>query len=314
MHRSLRSVSDLTDENIYQIIDLSRTFFEVNEREIPKVPALKGKTIATLFFENSTRTRLSFELAATRLSADVMTFAMASSSIAKGESLRDTAETLESLGADLIVMRHQSSGSVNLVDSWLDIPIINAGDGSHEHPTQALVDAITLLDHFERKNRLDGISIAIVGDVLHSRVARSNVQLLSRLGAEITLVGPPSLLPLDMTSWPVKVSHSLDEVLPDLDVVYLLRIQSERFSESIIPSLSEFSKSFLLDSRRLSRAREGAAVMHPGPVIRGVEIASEILDSPQCLVRRQVRNGVGVRMATLYWLLGTNEGRLESTW
>lgn len=314
MHRSLRSIADLADEDVYQIIDLARTFFEVNAREIPKVPALKGKTIATLFFENSTRTRLSFELAATRLSADVITFAAASSSISKGESLRDTAETLESLGANLIVMRHQSSGSVSLVDSWLDIPIINAGDGSHEHPTQALVDAVTLLDYFERDNRLDGLSIAIVGDVLHSRVARSNVQLLSRLGAEITLVGPPSLLPLNLSSWPVKISYSLDEVLPSLDALYLLRIQSERFSESIIPSFSEFSKSFLLDNRRLSRAKVGAAVMHPGPVIRGVEIASDVLDSPQSLVRYQVRNGVGVRMAILYWLLGANEGRMEPTW
>ena len=197
----------------------------VNAREIPKVPALRGKTVATLFYENSTRTRLSFELAASRLSADVLTFTLASSSVSKGESLRDTAETIESLGADLIVMRHSSSGSVQLVDSWLEVPLINAGDGAHEHPTQALLDAVTLMHEFESGKRLDGLNIAIVGDVLHSRVARSNVQLMTRLGATVTLVGPPALLPADLSLWPVKVSNFLDDVLSDCDVVYVLRIQ-----------------------------------------------------------------------------------------
>ncbi|TAN19905.1 MAG: aspartate carbamoyltransferase catalytic subunit [Actinomycetota bacterium] len=314
MHRSLISVSDLSDEDIFQLLELSRVFVEVNTREIPKVPALRGKTVATLFFENSTRTRLSFELAASRLSADVLTFTLASSSVSKGESLRDTAETIESIGADLIVMRHWSSGSVRLVNSWLDIPLINAGDGAHEHPTQALLDAVTLMDEFESGNRLDGLHIAIVGDVLHSRVARSNVQLMTRLGASVTLVGPPSLLPADLSLWPVKVSNSLDEVLPSCDVIYVLRIQSERFSESLMPSLSEFSKSFALNGARLSKAKKDAVVMHPGPIIRGVEISGEVADSPQSLIRKQVENGVSVRMATLYWLLGAGKGRLESLW
>lgn len=314
MHRSLVSISDLTDEDIAELMELARVFFEVNSREIPKVPALRGKTIATLFFENSTRTRLSFELAATRLSADVLTFTLASSSVSKGESLRDTAETIESLGADLIVMRHSSSGSVQLVSSWLDIPLVNAGDGAHEHPTQALLDAATIMDHFEAGKRLDGIEVVIIGDVLHSRVARSNVQLLSRLGAGVTLVGPPALLPMDLSLWPVKVSNSLEEVLPLCDVIYLLRIQSERFSESLMPSLAEFSKAFALTCDRLRRAKRGAIVMHPGPMIRGVEITAEVADSPQSLIRKQVRNGVGVRMAVLYWLLGANQGRLESVW
>ncbi len=314
MHRSLVSISDLTDEDITELMELARVFFEVNSRDIPKVPALRGKTVATLFFENSTRTRLSFELAATRLSADVLTFTLASSSVSKGESLRDTAETIESLGADLIVMRHFSSGSVQLVSSWLGIPLVNAGDGAHEHPTQALLDAVTIMDHFESGKRLDGIEVAIIGDVLHSRVARSNVQLLSRLGARVTLVGPPALLPLDLSLWPVKVSNSLEEVLPICDVIYLLRIQSERFSESLMPSLAEFSKAFALTHDRLGRAKKTAIVMHPGPMIRGVEITAEVADSPQSLIRKQVSNGVGVRMAVLYWLFGAYQGRLESIW
>ncbi len=314
MHRSLLSISDLSDEDISQLLELSRVFFEVNTREIPKVPALRGKTVATLFYENSTRTRLSFELAASRLSADVLTFTLASSSVSKGESLRDTAETIESLGADLIVMRHFSSGSVQLVNSWLEIPLINAGDGAHEHPTQALLDAVTLMHEFESGNRLDGLNIAIVGDILHSRVARSNVQLMTRLGATVTLVGPPALLPADLSLWPVKVSNFLDEVLPDCDVVYVLRIQTERISESVMPSLSEFSKSFALNSARLSRAKKDAVVMHPGPIIRGVEISGEVADSSQSLIRNQVENGISVRMAALYWLLGADEGRLETLW
>ena len=314
MHRSLLSISDLSDEDISQLLELSRVFFEVNTREIPKVPALRGKTVATLFYENSTRTRLSFELAASRLSADVLTFTLASSSVSKGESLRDTAETIESLGADLIVMRHSSSGSVQLVNSWLEVPLINAGDGAHEHPTQALLDAVTLMREFESGNRLDGLNIAIVGDILHSRVARSNVQLMTRLGATVTLVGPPALLPADLSLWPVKVSNFLDEVLPDCDVVYVLRIQTERISESVMPSLSEFSKSFALNSTRLSRAKKDAVVMHPGPIIRGVEISGEVADSSQSLIRNQVENGISVRMAALYWLLGADKGRLETLW
>lgn len=314
MSRSLISVGDLLDEDITHLIELSKVFFEVNRRTIPKVPALRGKTVATLFFENSTRTRLSFELAATRLSADVMTFTVSNSSVSKGESLRDTAETLESLGADVIIMRHSSSGSVQLVDSWVDIPLINAGDGSHEHPTQALVDAVTLINHFGADKRLDGLNVAIVGDILHSRVARSNVQLLSRLGAKVTVVGPPALLPSDLSRWPVGISYSLDDVISDLDVVYLLRIQTERFSESILPSLSEFAKSYSMGSARLQRAKSDVVIMHPGPIIRGVEISSEVADSSNSLIRAQVKNGVSVRMAVLFWSFGANEGQLEATW
>ncbi len=314
MGRSLTSIADLSDEEISHLFDLSRIFLEVNEREIPKVPALRGKTVATVFFENSTRTRLSFELAATRLSADVLTFTLGSSSVSKGESLRDTAETIESLGADLIVMRHSSSGSVKLVGSWLDIPVVNAGDGAHEHPTQALLDALTIMDHFHMNSRLDGLRVAIVGDVLHSRVARSNAQLLSRLGAEVNLVAPPALLPLDLSLWPVKSSFLLDEVLPQVDVIYMLRIQTERFSESILPSMEEFSRSFSLTANRLGRAGKGAIVMHPGPIIRGLEISAEVADSPRSLIRTQVKNGIGIRMAVLYWLLGTDRDRVDPQW
>ncbi len=314
MSRSLISISDLTDAEIEKILDLSKVFAEVNSREIPKVPALKGKTVATLFFENSTRTRLSFELAASRLSADVITFSVAGSSVAKGESLRDTAETIESLGADLIVMRHPSSGSVKLVSEWLRVPMVNAGDGAFQHPTQGLLDAVTLIEHFKSENNLNGVRIGIIGDVIHSRVARSNIQLMSRLGAEVVLVGPPAFLPSDISAWPVKVSYSLDEVLPELDVLYLLRIQSERFSDAVLPSLADFSSSYLLSRDRLKRARKDAVVMHPGPVIRGVEIAHEIVDSERSLIRRQVENGVPVRMAVLYWLLAANEGKLDPAW
>ncbi len=314
MSRSLTSIADLSDDDISQLLELSRIFLEVNQREIPKVPALRGKTVATLFFENSTRTRLSFELAATRLSADVLTFTLATSSVSKGESLRDTAETIESLGADLIVMRHFSSGSVQLVSSWLEIPLVNAGDGAHEHPTQALLDAYAIMEHFNTGKRLDGISVAIVGDVLHSRVARSNVQLLSRLGAQVTLVGPPALIPLDLSLWPARATNSLEDVLSESDVIYMLRVQSERFTESLIPSMSEFSRLFSLTAERLERTRKEAVVMHPGPIIRGVEIAAEAADSSRSLIRTQVTTGVGVRMAVLYWLLGANQGRLESIW
>lgn len=314
MRRSLVSISDLQDGDIARLFELSRMFLEVNSREIPKVPALRGKTIATLFFENSTRTRLSFELAAMRLSADVLTFTLASSSVVKGESLRDTAETLEALGADLVVMRHSSSGSVQLVSSWLDVPLVNAGDGAHEHPTQALLDAVTIMNHFEMAKRLDGLEVAIVGDVLHSRVARSNVQLLTRLGAVVTVVGPPALLPLDLSLWPVKVSNSFEDVLPKCDVVYMLRIQSERFSESLIPSLSEFARSFSLTADRLAMAKKETVVMHPGPIIRGVEITADAAESPKSLIKTQVKNGVAVRMAVLYWLLGAGADRLESMW
>lgn len=313
MARSLVSIGDLRDDEIRQIVDLSRVFFEVNAREIPKVPALKGKTIATMFFENSTRTRLSFELAASRLSADVVTFALESSSVAKGESLRDTSETIESLGADLIVMRHRCSGSARLVDSWVDAGVVNAGDGAHEHPTQALLDAVTILDHFALGTRLDGLKIAIVGDVLHSRVARSNVQLFSRLGAEVYLVGPPYLMPVDLSLWPARMSYSIDDILPQMDVVYLLRIQAERFSQSLMPPLAEYSRSYAMNGGRVTAGKKDMVIMHPGPVIRGVEISPDVLDMPQVLISRQVANGVGVRMAVLYWLFG-RDGVLETKW
>lgn len=314
MRRSLVSVQDLTDDDISNVLELANIFSEVNSREIPKVPALRGKTIATLFFESSTRTRLSFELAAHRLSADVITFSVAGSSVSKGESLRDTSETIESLGADLIVMRHQSAGSVGLVSKWVNVPMVNAGDGAHEHPTQALLDAMTLCRHFKSTKRLDGLRIGIVGDVIHSRVARSNVQLFTRLGASVVLIGPPSFLPSDLSLWPVEVSYSLDDVLPTLDVLYPLRIQNERFSESLIPSLGEFSKNYLISQNRLEKSKSVAVVMHPGPVIRGVEIDHEIVDSERSLIHYQVGNGVSVRMAVLYWLLGENEGKVDSSW
>ncbi|HET6875168.1 MAG TPA: aspartate carbamoyltransferase catalytic subunit [Acidimicrobiales bacterium] len=299
----LLSVADLGREGIEEVLRLADSFAEVQKRPIPKVPALRGKTVVSVFFEDSTRTRLSFETAARRLSADVMTFSASSSSLNKGESLKDTVQTIQAMGVDAMVVRHSGSGVPWQVAGWLDGPaVVNAGDGWHEHPTQALLDCYTIA---QEQGPLDGKRIAIVGDIRHSRVARSDVLAFTTLGAHVTLVAPPTLLPPSLAGWPVDVSHDLEAVLPTVDVVYLLRLQRERMLEALLPSLREYTATYGLTRRRAALLREGALIMHPGPVNRGVEIAAEVADQPGSVITAQVANGVAVRMAVLYLLLGS---------
>ncbi len=305
--KHLLEVDDLGAEGIESVLRLTDAFVEVSARSIPKVPALRGKTVALLFFEDSTRTRLSFETAAKRLSADTMNFSVASSSVKKGESLRDTALTVEAMGVDAIVVRHGSAGAAHRVASWVDASVVNGGDGWHEHPTQALLDCYTIRGQL---GGVDGRRIAIVGDVKHSRVARSDVAAFTALGAEVTLVAPPTLLPPDMTGWPVRVSHDLEAVLPDVDVVYLLRMQHERMTEALLPTLREYTTRYGLTRRRVDLLAPKAIVMHPGPMNRGVEISAEVADLPQAVIIDQVRNGVAVRMAVLFLLIGAGTDRL----
>jgi aspartate carbamoyltransferase catalytic subunit len=288
---------------IETMLDLTASFVEVTQRDIPKVPALRGKTVVSLFYEDSTRTRLSFETAAKRLSADTMTFSVATSSVKKGESLLDTVQTIDAMGVDAIVVRHAAAGASHRVASWTDASVVNAGDGRHEHPTQALLDAFTLRRH--RGPSLDGCRVAIVGDIANSRVARSNVVALRALGCDVTLVGPPTLMPTRLDGWPVTVSYDLDDVLPDVDVVYLLRIQTERTSDARFPTLREYASRWGLTAARAARLKPDTLVMHPGPMNRGVEIAAEVADSAHSLVTEQVANGVAVRMAVLWSLLGS---------
>ena len=305
--KHLLGIDDLGADGIGEVLRLADSFLEVTRRDIPKVPALRGKTVVSMFYEDSTRTRLSFETAAKRLSADTMTFSAGSSSLRKGESLLDTVRTVEAMGIDAIVVRHRSSGVPQRIAGWIDASIINAGDGWHEHPTQALLDAFTLRRH--RGDSFAGMKVAIVGDVKHSRVARSNVKALSALGAEVTLVGPPTLMPPDLEGWPVKISYDLDEVLPDSDVLYVLRIQRERQEEALFPSLREYATRYGLTSERMARLPADSLVMHPGPTNRGVEIDALVADDPRSVINEQVANGVAVRMAVLYLLLGSGEGR-----
>jgi aspartate carbamoyltransferase catalytic subunit len=262
---------------------------------------LRGRTVVNLFYEDSTRTRTSFELAAKRLSADVVTFTARGSSVAKGESLKDTALTLEAMGSDAVVCRHPASGAPHRLASWIAGSVVNAGDGTHEHPTQALLDAVTMR---RRLGRVEELAVTIVGDVLHSRVARSNVRLLATLGAAVTLVAPPTLLPVGVGDWPAAISYDLDAVLPKSDVVMMLRVQSERMNAAFFPTEREYSRRYGLDARRAATLPDHAIVMHPGPMIRGMEIASEVADSLRSTITEQVANGVSVRMAVLYLLLG----------
>ena len=301
--KHLLSITDLTRADIEQLHKLTDSFAEVSRRSIPKVPALRGKNVVWLFYEDSTRTRLSFEQAAKRLSADTMTFSVGSSSVKKGESLRDTVLTIEAMGVDAIVVRHGSAGVPWQIARWLGdrVNIVNAGDGWHEHPTQALLDSYTIRDE---RGSLDGMHIGIIGDVKHSRVARSDVLAYTALGAEVTLVAPPTLLPPSLEGWPVKVSHDLDAVLPSLDVAGLLRMQQERMTEHLVPSLREYTARYGLTLRRVDAMRDEALVMHPGPMNRGVEISAEVADLPRSVIIDQVRNGVATRMAVLYLLLG----------
>ncbi len=301
--KHLLSISDLGKDGIEDLLRLADSFVEVSERPIPKVPALRGRTVVSLFYEDSTRTRLSFETAAKRLSADTMSFSVSSSSVNKGESLRDTVETIEAMGVDAVVVRHKSSGVPWQIAGWIDASIVNAGDGWHEHPTQALLDCYTIRAELDRP--IAGLHVAIVGDVKHSRVARSNVLALNLLGARVTLVGPRTLLPPSVEGWGVDVTSDIDDVLPKCDVVYLLRMQLERQKEALVPSLREYSARFGLDRSRFARLPEHALVMHPGPMNRGVEIAADVADLPRSVITQQVRNGVAMRMAILYSLLGT---------
>jgi len=299
----LLSVDDLGPSGIEEMLTLSESFLGVTRRDIPKVPALRGKTVVSLFYEDSTRTRLSFETAAKRLSADTMNFSVASSAVRKGESLRDTAQTIEAMGVDAVIVRHQCAGAPHRIASWIDASVINAGDGRHEHPTQALLDLLTLRRH--RGPSLSGLRVAIVGDIRHSRVARSNVKALDAVGAQVLLVGPPTLMPESIEGWPVTVHDDLDDVLAEVDVVYLLRIQRERQFEALFPSLREYTARYGLSATRAARLKPDTLIMHPGPMNRGIEVAAEVADGPASIVVEQVANGVAVRMAVLWSLLGS---------
>ncbi len=307
MSRHLLSAADLSRDEAVEILDTAeRLDRALAGREVKKLPPLRGRTVVNLFYEDSTRTRTSFELAAKRLSADVINFSAKGSSVSKGESLKDTALTLEAMDADAVVIRHSYSGAPHRLATWVRGSVINAGDGTHEHPTQALLDAFTMRRRLRGgEGDLAGLRVTIVGDVLHSRVARSNVLLLSTLGASVRLVAPPTLLPVGMGSWPATVGYDLDAALPDTDVVMMLRVQQERMTDSYFPSAREYSRRYGLDLRRMRTLGPDAIVMHPGPMNRGMEIAAEVADDPKrSTIVEQVTNGVSVRMAVLYLLLG----------
>jgi aspartate carbamoyltransferase catalytic subunit len=311
MKRHLISAADLSRADALLILDTAEELASLADRPIKKLPTLRGRTVVNLFFEDSTRTRISFEAAAKRLSADVINFSAKGSSVAKGESLKDTALTLEAMGSDAVVIRHSASGAAHRLAGWVQGSVVNAGDGTHEHPTQALLDAFTIRRRLRgsstRGAGLDGIRVTIVGDVLHSRVARSNVLLLSTLGAEVTLAAPPTLLPLAVENWPCAVSYDLDSELPKSDVVMMLRVQQERMNAAYFPSVREYSRRYGLDAARMARLPDHAIVMHPGPMNRGVEIAADVADSVRSTIVEQVANGVTTRMAVLYLLLGGTE-------
>ena len=299
--KDLLGIAELTPEEILLILDTAEAMKEISQRQIKKVPALRGRTVVNLFFEPSTRTRTSFEIAEKRLSADTLGVAIASSSVVKGETLVDTARNIEAMGPSMIVLRHPSSGAPHLLSRICRSPIINAGDGLHEHPTQALLDAFTIR---ERKGRIAGLKVAIVGDLLHSRVLRSNVLLLTKLGAEVWVCGPPTLIPMGLDRMGVRTTTSIDAAVEGADVVMMLRIQLERMEGGFFPSLREYFRVFGMTEARLRRARPDVMVMHPGPVNRGVEISSEVADGPYSVILDQVANGVAARMAVLYLLAG----------
>ena len=304
--KHLLTMDQLTKDDITEVLDTAESLRQVTDRPIKKLPTLRGRTVCNLFYEASTRTRISFELAAKRLSADVINFSADSkSSVAKGESFKDTAWTLEAMGVDAIIVRHGSSGAPHQLAKWVKAHVLNAGDGAHEHPTQALLDLFSIRERFKE---FEGLKVAIVGDVIHSRVARSNVKGLVTMGADVTLVGPSTLIPRQAEAWGAKISHDLDPLLPDLDVCYLLRVQKERQNEQLFPSLREYANLWGLDNRRMSKMRKDALVMHPGPMNRGVEIAADVSESPRSIILEQVSNGLAVRMSLLYLMLGGNEG------
>ncbi|WP_372699196.1 aspartate carbamoyltransferase catalytic subunit [Arthrobacter sp. JSM 101049] len=321
--RHLLSTADLAREDAIRILDIAEDMVAVGSREVKKLPALRGRTVVNLFFEDSTRTRISFEAAAKRLSADVINFSAKGSSVSKGESLKDTAQTLKAIGADGVVIRHGSSGAPARLAAagWIDAPVVNAGDGMHEHPTQALLDAFTLRNHWSAVrgiastgSDLAGMRVAIVGDILHSRVARSNLWLLRTLGAEVTMVAPPTLLPVGASAWPCTISYDLDATLAGgIDAVMMLRVQGERQHASFFPSAREYSRRWGFDDARLAaldtQPGRGTVILHPGPMNRGLEISSAAADSPRSTVLEQVSNGVAVRMAVLYLLLSADPQR-----
>ena len=310
MNRHLLSAADLTRDDALLVLDTAEELAQLTERAtVKKLPTLRGRTVVNLFFEDSTRTRTSFELAAKRLSADVINFSAKGSSVSKGETLKDTALTLEAMGSDAVVIRHSWSGAPVNLARWVKGSVINAGDGTHEHPTQALLDAFTMR---QRHGRIEGLRVTIVGDVLHSRVARSNVLLLSTLGADVTLVAPPTLLPVGVESWPCETSYDLDALLPKSDVVMMLRVQRERMGAAYFPSSREYSRRYGLDVDRATQLQEHTIVMHPGPMVRGMEIAPEVADGVRSTITEQVANGVSVRMAVLYLLLGGSESAIGS--
>ena len=304
MKKDLLGIADLSSDEIYRVLDTAEAMREIGERPIKKVPALRGKTIVNLFYEPSTRTRTSFEIAEKRLSADTLNIAVAASSVLKGETLADTAMNIEAMAPDMIVLRHASSGACHLLARICRSKIINAGDGMHEHPTQALLDAFTIRQH---KHRIDGLKVAIIGDLLHSRVLRSNVLLLTKLGAQVWVSGPPTLVPPGIERLGVRVTTSVDEAVADADVIMMLRIQLERMEGAFFPSLREYFNVFGMTEARVKRAKTDAIIMHPGPMNRGVEIASEVADGPYSVILEQVANGVAVRMAVLYLLAGEVE-------
>jgi len=304
MKKDLLGIDDLTTDEIHLVLDTAEAMREIGQRPIKKVPTLRGKTIVNLFYEPSTRTRTSFEIAEKRLSADTLNIAVASSSVLKGETLADTAMNIEAMAPDMIVVRHASSGAGHLLSRICRSRIINAGDGMHEHPTQALLDAFTIREH---KKRIDGLKVAIIGDLLHSRVLRSNVLLLTKLGAEVWVSGPTTLVPAGIERFGVRVSPRVDEAVVDADVIMMLRIQQERMHGAFIPSLREYFTTFGMTGSRVARAKPDVIIMHPGPMNRGVEIASEVADGPYSVILEQVANGVAVRMAVLYLLAGGPE-------
>ena len=302
--KHLLSTRDLSTDDIVSIMAMADHMAEINSRAVPKVPALRGRTVASVFFEDSTRTRLSFETAATRLSAEVMTFTASSSSVNKGESLRDTIETLSAMGVDAFVVRHKSSGAPQQITQWTDAAVVNAGDGWHQHPTQALLDAYTITRNFNELNSMNGRTVAIVGDIKHSRVARSDIDVFTRLGAKVVLVAPTAFLPSSLDGWGVSTADSLDDVIGVVDVVYMLRIQRERMDAAQMPSLREYSSLFALTPERAARMQTHALLLHPGPINRGVEMIVDPSLVPGSRILQQVTNGISVRMAVLFSLLG----------
>jgi len=302
--KDLLGIKELTSEEIYHILDTASGFQDVLKRDIKKVPTLRGKSLVSLFFEPSTRTKTSFALAAKRLSADFVNFSVTTSSVLKGESIQDTALTIQALGADFVVVRHASSGVPHILSKIVDMSVINAGDGANEHPTQALLDLLTIQTH---KKRIEGLNVAIIGDIAHSRVAKSNIYALTKLGANVRVIAPPTMMPAEIQKVGGDVFHSVEEGIRKCDVVMTLRLQLERQTKGFLPSLKEYYKLFGLTAERIKLAKNDAIVMHPGPMNRGVEIASSVADGPQSVILEQVTNGIAVRMAVLYLLAGVKK-------